>query len=143
MGFPWWLSGKESACNVEDPGLTPGLGSSQGGHGNPLQDSCPENSTDRGACRATSHGVAQSGTRLRWRSSGKGTAERNRGHSHRCSTITTGLLRTSITRKTGAPPPLGCKPIPSLWYPPFCSLSLNMMSLSTRSEWHHTVQKTF
>ena len=31
-----------------------------GGHGNPLQCSCLENPTDRGAWRATVHGVAES-----------------------------------------------------------------------------------
>ena len=30
------------------------------GNGNPLQYSCPENSMDRGACRAIVHGVAES-----------------------------------------------------------------------------------
>ena len=36
--------GEESACNVEDLGSIPGLGRSPGGgHGNPLQYSCPEN----------------------------------------------------------------------------------------------------
>ena len=40
----WWLNGKESACNVGDLGLIPGLGRSVGGgHGNPLQYSCLEN----------------------------------------------------------------------------------------------------
>ena len=44
-------------------GSIPGSGrSSGGGNGNPLQDSCLENSTDRGACRATIHGVAKSWT---------------------------------------------------------------------------------
>ena len=42
----------------------PGSGrSSGGGNDNPLQYSCPENSTDRGALRATVHGVTKSGTR--------------------------------------------------------------------------------
>ena len=37
-GFPGGSTGKESACNVGDLGLTPGLGrSSGGGHGNPPQ----------------------------------------------------------------------------------------------------------
>ena len=36
-----------------------------GGNGNPLQDSCLENLTDREAWRATVHGVAKSRTRLR------------------------------------------------------------------------------
>ena len=35
-----------------------------GGNGNPLQDSCLENSMDRGAWRATVHGVAKIQTRL-------------------------------------------------------------------------------
>ena len=38
-----------------------GLGRSRGGgHGNPLQYSCLENPMDRGAWRATVHGVAES-----------------------------------------------------------------------------------
>ena len=36
--------------------------SSGGGNGNPLQDSCLENSMDRGAWWVTVHGVAKSGT---------------------------------------------------------------------------------
>ena len=55
-GLPWWLSGEESACTVEaagDTGLIPGSGGSPGGgHGNPLQYSCPENFMDRGAWQA-------------------------------------------------------------------------------------------
>ena len=44
MGFPGGSDGKESACNVGDLGLIPGLGRSPGGgHGNPLQYSCLEN----------------------------------------------------------------------------------------------------
>ena len=39
--------GKESACNVGDPGLIPGSGRSPGeGNGYPLQYSGPENSMD-------------------------------------------------------------------------------------------------
>ena len=45
--------------------MIPGLGRSPGeGHGNPLQYSCLENSTDRGACWATVHGVTKSQTCL-------------------------------------------------------------------------------
>ena len=56
--------GKESACNVGDLGLIPGLGiSSGGGHGNPLQYSCLKNPMERGAWWATIHGVAKSWTR--------------------------------------------------------------------------------
>ena len=36
-GLPWWLSGKESACNAGDLGLIPGLGRYPGeGRGNQL-----------------------------------------------------------------------------------------------------------
>ena len=43
-GFPGGSVGKESTCNAGDPGSIPGLGrSSKGGHGNPLQYSCPKN----------------------------------------------------------------------------------------------------
>ena len=52
---------------VGDIGLIPGLGRSPGeGHGNPLYYSCLENSVDRGAWRATVHGVAKNRTRLSW-----------------------------------------------------------------------------
>ena len=56
-------AGKESACNVGDLGSIPGLGRSpREGNGNPLQYSCLENLMDRGAWRATVHGVAMSQT---------------------------------------------------------------------------------
>ena len=44
MGFPGRSAGKESACNVGDPGLIPGLERSSGERiGYPLQYSCLEN----------------------------------------------------------------------------------------------------
>ena len=44
-GLPWWLSWKESACNVGDLGSIPGLRRSPGeGKGYPLQYSGLENS---------------------------------------------------------------------------------------------------
>ena len=56
MGFPYGSVGKESACNVEDLGLIPGLGRSPGeGKGYPLQYSGLENTMD---CLV--HGVAES-----------------------------------------------------------------------------------
>ena len=49
-----------SAGDAGGPGLSPGLGRSPGGgHGNPVQSSCLENPKDRGAWRATVHGVAK------------------------------------------------------------------------------------
>ena len=61
----WLFSGKESVCNVGDPGLIPGWGISPGvGNGNPLQYSFLENSMDRGAWQAIVCGVAKSWTGL-------------------------------------------------------------------------------
>ena len=60
-GFPGDSDGKESACNVGDPGSIPGLGKSPGeGNGNPLQYSCLENPVNRAAWQATVHGVEKS-----------------------------------------------------------------------------------
>ena len=60
LGFPGGSDGKESTCNAGDLALIPGLGRSPGrGHGNPLQYFCLENPMDRGAWRATVHGVSR------------------------------------------------------------------------------------
>ena len=65
-GFPWWLSGEESARKAGDVGSIPGSGRFPGGgHANPLQYSCLENPMDRGAWQATVHGVAKSWTQLK------------------------------------------------------------------------------
>ena len=55
-----------SAGDVRDTSSTPESGRSPaGGHGNPLQYSCLENSTDRGAWWARVHRVAKSQTQLK------------------------------------------------------------------------------
>ena len=60
LGFPCCSVGKESTCNVGDPGFIPGLGKSPGkGKGYPLQCSGLENSMD-----SKVHEVAKSWTRL-------------------------------------------------------------------------------
>ena len=60
LGFPGVSDGKESACNVGNLGLIPGLGRSPGkGKGNPLLDSGLENSMDY-----IVHGFAKSRARL-------------------------------------------------------------------------------
>ena len=60
LGFPGGSAGKESACNVEDLGLIPGLGRSpREGKDYPLQYSGLENSMD-----FIVHGVAKSQTQL-------------------------------------------------------------------------------
>ena len=61
--FPGGSDGKESTCNVEDPGLISQLERiPREGNGYPLQCSCLENPMDRGALWAIVHGVAESGT---------------------------------------------------------------------------------
>ena len=56
-GFPGGSDGKESACNVGDPGLIPKSGRSLGeGNSSQLQYSCLKNSMDRGTWWATVHG---------------------------------------------------------------------------------------
>ena len=51
--------------NAEDVGSIPGLGRSPGGeNSNPLQYSCWGNPMDRGAWRATAHGVTKNQTQL-------------------------------------------------------------------------------
>ena len=71
--FPGGSDGKESAYNVGDLGSIPGSGRSPGGgHGNLLQYSCLENPMDRGAWKATDHGVAKSQTQLTKHSTGFG-----------------------------------------------------------------------
>ena len=51
---------KESACSAGDLNSVPGSGQSPGGgHGNPLQYSCLGNLMDRGASRATVHGITK------------------------------------------------------------------------------------
>jgi len=55
-----------NAGDSRDKGSTPGSGRSPGGeNGNPLQYSCLENPTDRGAWWATVHRVAKSQRRLK------------------------------------------------------------------------------
>ena len=58
--------GKESACNVGDPGSMPRSERSPGGgNGYPPQYSCLETPMDRGAWRVIVHRVAQSQTQLK------------------------------------------------------------------------------
>ena len=59
LGLPWWLN---PPVNAGDVGSIPGSGRCPGkGNGQPLQYSCLENPMDRGAWRATVHGMARVG----------------------------------------------------------------------------------
>ena len=65
QGFPGVASGKESACQcrkLRDVGSVSRFGRSPGeGNGKPFQCSCLENPVDRGAWRATVHGLQSVG----------------------------------------------------------------------------------
>jgi len=68
MGFPDGSAGKESTCNAGDTEFmvqTLGQEDPQNEeNGNPLRYSCLKNPLDRGAWRATIHGITKSQTRL-------------------------------------------------------------------------------
>ena len=65
-GFPSGSVVKNPPINAGDESSIPGSGRSPGeGNDNPLQYSCLENPMDRGAWRATVHGIAKSWTQLR------------------------------------------------------------------------------
>ena len=65
MIFPGVSHTNVSACNAGDPGSIPGSARSLGErNGYSLQYSCMGNPVDRGAWRATVHGVAKSQTGL-------------------------------------------------------------------------------
>ena len=52
-----------NAGDLRDTGSIPGLGKSLvGGHGNPLQYSCPGNPMDRRVWRSTVHSIAKTWT---------------------------------------------------------------------------------
>ena len=66
MGIRGGSDGKESAFNAGDLASIPGLGRSPGeGNNYPLQYSCLEKSTDRGALQTTVRGIAKSQTQQR------------------------------------------------------------------------------
>ena len=75
QGFQVEQCKESTACNAggrKDVGSIPGLGRSLGvGNGIPLQYSCPENPTDRGAWWATVHGVAKEMDSTEWLSEPK------------------------------------------------------------------------
>ena len=67
MGLPRWLIGENLPANARDSrDEGSGVRKIPGeGNGNPLQYSCLENPTDRGAWQATVHGVTKNRTRLK------------------------------------------------------------------------------
>ena len=62
-GVPGTSDSKEATCNAGNLGLIPWSGRlPREGNGSPLQCSCLEHPMDRGAWRATAHGIAESAT---------------------------------------------------------------------------------
>ena len=59
IGFPGGLDSKKNSDSILGSGRSPGEG-----NGNPLQHSCLENPMDRGAWKATVHGVTKLWTPL-------------------------------------------------------------------------------
>ena len=102
---------KNISANAGDVGSIPALGRSPGGgHGNPPQYSCLENPMDRGAQRATGHGVAESDATARLNtsnreglasSSGLGleTAERMEVKRQRTAAGSPGQARDGLARE--------------------------------------------
>ena len=66
LELPWWLCGKESACQCRRHGLILGLGRSPGGgNSNPLQYSCLESPTE-GEARWATQPMRLQGVRRDW-----------------------------------------------------------------------------
>ena len=88
LGFPCGSVVKNLPANAGDvrhTGSTPGLGRSPGGgHGNPLQYSCLENPTNRGAWRTAVHVVAKNGAQLKGLSTHTCAHTQEDYHQHKC-----------------------------------------------------------
>ena len=60
LGLPWWLAGKESACQCRRHKFNPWVRKTPGeGNGNPLKYACLDCPMDRGAWRAIVQGVTK------------------------------------------------------------------------------------
>ena len=65
LGLPWWLSNKESTCNVADLGSVPGAGRFPlRRKWQPTSVFCQRRPMDRGTWQAIAHAVTKSRTRL-------------------------------------------------------------------------------
>ena len=98
----WWLTGKESSCQCRRYkrwGFDPWVGKipTRVGNGNPLQDSCLENSIDRGAWWATVYGVAKSQTWLSRVHTRPWLQCLSLSHAHTHTPLTPGSLSLSHT----------------------------------------------
>ena len=96
--FPSGSVVKNQPANARDKDSIPGWGRSPGGgHGNPLQSSCLENHTDRGASRATVCGVPKCQA---WPSDcGQSWGDGGRPKRNSCLLVTTGESQATWTIK--------------------------------------------
>ena len=94
-GLPWWLSGKESACQAGNAGSIPGSGRSPGeGNGSPLHYSCQENPMDSGAWRAAVYGVTKE-SGMTWRLNSN-KMEKTPVNGRICRTVIMGSPRLNL-----------------------------------------------
>ena len=101
LAFFGGSDGKESACSAGDLGSIPGLGRFLGeGDGNPLQYSCLEDPTNRGAWRAIVQEIAK----------GNGTITITEHSKFKQS-----LLHTLLLRRRGFPDGSVVKNPPAMW----------------------------
>ena len=119
------LAVKIPSTNAGDVGSIPGCGRSPGGvNGSPLQYSCLENSTDRGAWWAIVHEVAKSRTRLSTHAHTKNIVNITGPVSNRCQI---GKCREEENRT-------GTSSEPGLMPGPLCSLSMAASSWDSPDE---------
>ena len=87
---------------MQDSRSIPGSGRPSGvGNGKPLQNSCLENSTDRGAWRTTVHGVTKSRTQLSTEHKERGQSLELRGLVYGFGKV--GWISACVFRETGHP----------------------------------------
>ena len=123
--FPGGTSDKESACQWRDAGLIPGLGRSPGGrNGSPLQYSCLENPTDRGA---SVHRVAKNGHNWSDLVAGNISVQFSRS-------VVSDSLRPHESQPARPPCP---SPTPRVY--PNSALVISLISLSSLSSYKTTV----
>ena len=129
VGFPCGSAGKESACNMEDLGLVPGLGRSPRDRKSyPLQCSGLENSMD-----CTVHGVAESDT-TEWLSLFYNVVVIFAIHWHESPM---GLRVSPHPAPPSPPHPSGLSQSTSFAYPASC-VKFALMAILTRVRWCFT-----
>ena len=122
-GFPGSSDSKESACDGGDLGSIPGLGRfPREGNGSALQYSCLANPMERGAWRATVHGVSKSRTRLSNKHFHKGKETEGQRFKYFSQSQPGSDPRSGLTLKPGSQPSVSCH-LDYLGHACFCRVS--------------------